>query len=234
MISPDGRRAPAAHVVGLSGQVHRGHVRAHGVAHVGVVASEVGVPGAHHAAAGRLGLGHLPRDRAHHVVVRLPRPGLVERAHPDHTQPVGVRVLAGEQIACRLGDRIRVLRPERRRLLDRQALGRAVDLARAHHHGHGVGRLVAQRLQQVHRHREVVAHDRGGLLPGASHRRVRREVEDALRARVGQRAPDRLAVEQVELGARRRDALGRRGPPRGAAPTNPPPPVTKAAPVPTT
>ena len=86
-----------------------------------------------------------------------PGPGLVEGAHPDHPQPVRVGVLAGQQVAGRLRHRVRVLRPERLVLGDRQPLRRPVDLAGAGEHDRRLGRLVANGLQQVDRHGEVVA-----------------------------------------------------------------------------
>ena len=124
-------RPAAADVVGARGQVARGDIRANGVAHVREVARRVGVAGPDHRVSLAAGLGprHLARDRPDHVLVGLARPRLVERAHPHHPQPVGVRVLAREQVARRLGHRVRVLRAQRIRLGDRQPLGRAVDLA---------------------------------------------------------------------------------------------------------
>ena len=61
----------------------------------------------------------------------LARAGVVERAGVDHPQAVGVGVEAGDQRRRRLGDRVRVLRAQRRVLGRRDGLGRPVLLARA-------------------------------------------------------------------------------------------------------
>ncbi len=94
----------AADVVGAGLEVGGRDIGAHHVAHVREVARRVGVAGAQQrlGRAGRLGLRDLARERADHVVIRLAGAGVVEGAHADDAQPVGIRVLAAEQVARRL------------------------------------------------------------------------------------------------------------------------------------
>ena len=87
---------------------------------------------------------------------------------------------------------------QRRRLVDRQRGRRPVELGGADHDHRGLRRLVAHRLEQVQRHRRVVAQVGLGLAPRLADVGARGEVVDDVGLRVADRRAHHLGVEQVD------------------------------------
>ena len=209
-------------------------VRAHDVAHVGVVAPRVRVAGddADRVVARLQPGGDLARERGERVERRLARPGVVERARARDAQPVRVGVEAGEQVAGGLRDRVRVLRPQRRGLVDRQRRRRAVDLAG----GDGDDdRAPAPRVRTASSTLSVIAwfcgERRGRVAPRAADVGERGEVEDdvaAPRRRSRRASPPASSRSTATRPARararerrRRRRPRRRTRPRDGAPAKP-------------
>ena len=194
-------------------------VGARDVAHVGEVAPRVGIAGHQpDRVVARLEPGRdLARERGQGVDRRLPGPGVVEGARAHDAEAVRVGVETRQQVAGRLADRVRVLRPQRSRLVHRQRRGPPVDLAGRDRHEHGLGRLEPHRLEHVEVDRLVV---------GERRRRDRPRSGRRARARRGGRRPPaprprsppvsrpRRADPRRRRPVRRRSATARRRRPR--------------------
>ena len=132
--------------------------------------------------------GHLARERGDRVDRLLPRAGVVERARADHAQAVGVGVEAGQQVAGRLGDRVRVLRAQlgaSRRPAASRAGRRPRRWTTATTVASGASARTAS--STLSGHRQVVVQRRRRVLPRAPDVRLRGEVVDDVGRRVGDR-----------------------------------------------
>ena len=163
-----------------------------------------------------LDLGDLPRQAAQHVGGRLPRAGVVERADHHDVGAVRQEVLDAQQVGRRLARGVRVVRPQRARLVDRQVLGRGVAVAdpRADQHDPRLQPRRLDRLQQVQRPAEV----QGPGAPRVGHARLRVRLRGEVVDHLGLLAADQ--VGQLVLGRRRPGRTPRSGPaaPRCASP----------------
>ena len=210
----DGDVASGAHVVDLArlAPLDQEPIGPHHVAHVGEIPPRAEVAHGQRRRSRLLSLHDAASQSGNDERLGLARPGVVERPHPDHREPVAQMSLQPQELGGDLARRVGGHREQGRILAQRELLGlhHAVLLGRSDQEDGRSDGTGPRRFQHLERPQHVHAHHLARRRPRATDVRERGQVIDGFGASVGQGLSNGGGVRDLEA-VRRREHLVARG-----------------------